>query len=371
MTAHTFLWNQDVWKVRAGETMLGKNLYIDHIASDNKDKFTNFHDGDEIFVVTVMQGQLFVGGRLVVGSSPVDRDQAIALLGRDDLINKKLFVLANVSHLDKFRSGKPVDSEAARNLDLITTKGVCKKPNLDKKNMLDKQAFRFSYELSQKSATVLRECLGLSKVSDSSVPIDSLNSSSNQKSGTVDTLMDTSDTSDTSEQDVLEVDASFDECSNEIRIADLRDETNIDSDLIATNYSGRPGEDVKAIVKRRLGQGSFRRLLEELQGVACCVSGLRNRSLLIASHIIPWSESTPYQKTDPENGLLLSVNWDALFDKGFISFDEAGQLLCASKLDEETIVCLGVSREVVLETALMTEERKRNLLWHREMVFNR
>ena len=261
-----------------------------------------------------------------------------------------------------------MDSDAARSLDLITTKGVNKKPNLDKKNMIDKQAFRFPYELSQKSATVLRECLGLSKVSDSSVPIDPLNSGPNQKSGTVDSIEDTSDPSG---QDILEVDVSFDEHSNEIRISDLRNETNIESISIAENYSGRPGEDVKAIVKRRLGQGSFRRLLEELQGVACCVSGLRNRSLLIASHIIPWSESTPDQKTDPENGLLLSVSWDALFDKGFISFDEEGKLLCASKLDEETIICLGVSRDVVLDSTLMTEERKKNLLWHREMVFNR
>jgi predicted restriction endonuclease len=104
--------------------------------------------------------------------------------------------------------------------------------------------------------------------------------------------------------------------------------------------------------------------------VRCHLSGITQRKLLIASHIVPWSRSQQEQKTDPENGLLLSVLWDALFDKGFISFDEDGKLLCASLLDEDMINCLGISVSVSLDSTLMTKKRKSNLLWHRENVFN-
>lgn len=138
------------------------------------------------------------------------------------------------------------------------------------------------------------------------------------------------------------------------------------SNLVADEYANKPGEDVDAIVKRRIGQGPFRALLQKSYGTSCWLSGLADSRLLIASHIVPWSLSDPNQKTDPENGLLLSVSWDALFDKGYVSFDDDGHLLCSDLLSEDTIKCLGISRQSTLSGNYMTVTRKRNLAWHRK-----
>jgi hypothetical protein len=372
MTAYTFLWSEKTWKARAKEVLEGKNRYIDYVAGEAKRPMTNFSDGDEIFVVTVIQGQLFLGGRLVVDSLPVSRERAQDLLGRSDLLDKELFVMAKISNLDKFRSGKPVASEAAQNLDLITVEGVRKKPDLDKKNMIDRQAFRIPYKLSPESASILRELLDLpaeaALITPSNGPNDGTTHPSNP-AAPGDINEDTNRLA-TQRSAGLNVDHRFDTKINEEVTSALQNDLSLESSLIAVDYVGRPGVDIEAVVKRRLGQGSFRRLLVAQHGLACFVSGLSNNSLLIASHIVPWSESSPDQKTDPENGLLLSVSWDALFDKGFITFDAEGQLLCSSILDHETVKCLGISLEVRLNPTLMTERRRTNLRWHRDHVFN-
>ncbi len=144
------------------------------------------------------------------------------------------------------------------------------------------------------------------------------------------------------------------------------DELEKASTQIDALYANKPGEDVDAIVKRRIGQGPFRNLLAKKYGVSCFVSGLTNERLLIASHIVPWSKASPTQKTDPENGLLLSVSWDALFDKGFVSFSDDGKLLCAEKLEEDTARQLGISMTAELPVDMLTEARKKNLRWHRK-----
>lgn len=139
-----------------------------------------------------------------------------------------------------------------------------------------------------------------------------------------------------------------------------------ESKKIELEYANKPGEDVDAVVKRRIGQGPFRTLLEKENGVSCWLSGLDHRQLLIASHIVPWSKSTPSQKTDHANGLLLSVSWDALFDKGLVSFDDDGKLLRNELLEINTMKCLGVAMDVELPSNLLTEKRKEYLTLHRK-----
>lgn len=134
-------------------------------------------------------------------------------------------------------------------------------------------------------------------------------------------------------------------------------------------FKGVAGKDVDAIAKRRVGQGLFRRLLMAKHGSRCCLTGLENTELLIASHIVPWSKSNPYQKTDSENGLLLSVNWDAIFDKGLIAFDEQGNLICSTMFDNESARLLGIPLNAKLPTELLTDQRRENLAWHRDNVY--
>jgi hypothetical protein len=138
------------------------------------------------------------------------------------------------------------------------------------------------------------------------------------------------------------------------------------SNQVFLEYSNKPGEDVDAIVKRRIGQGPFRTLLQKTYGTTCWLSGLADSRSLIASHIVPWSLSDAIQKTDPENGLLLSVSWDALFDKGYVSFDDDGHLICSDLLNEDTVKCLGLSKQSTISRDFMTPTRKKNMAEHRQ-----
>lgn len=77
----------------------------------------------------------------------------------------------------------------------------------------------------------------------------------------------------------------------------------------------------------RLGQGKFRDDLFIKYNGKCVLSNINKDEFLIASHILPWSQSNNKQRLDPNNGLLLNKFIDALFDKFLISFDEKGFLV--------------------------------------------
>lgn len=138
---------------------------------------------------------------------------------------------------------------------------------------------------------------------------------------------------------------------------------------IDDEYKNKPGKDIDVIVKRRVGQSEFRSLLEVVHGSHCHASLIDNRRLLIASHIVPWSKSTGEEKTDPDNGLLLAVNWDAVFDKGLIGFDDQGKVIFSDDLDQKTSDQLGLDRNVTLRESVLTPGRKKYLQRHRQDVF--
>jgi hypothetical protein len=128
---------------------------------------------------------------------------------------------------------------------------------------------------------------------------------------------------------------------------------------------GFEGEERDIIAKCRINQGKFRTLLLGYWGGNCAVSRLNDERLLIASHILPWSKSTSNQKGDPFNGLLLSIVWDSLFDKGLISFDGEGNAILG-RLTEEVITCLGLNAvPPVIDPKKLTIEHKQYLQMHR------
>jgi predicted restriction endonuclease len=79
------------------------------------------------------------------------------------------------------------------------------------------------------------------------------------------------------------------------------------------------------LIKARRGQGEFREGVKSLYE-HCIVTGIKDKSLLIASHIIPWKESDNKKRVDKYNGLLLSPHIDKLFDRHLISFTDDGQI---------------------------------------------
>ena len=83
------------------------------------------------------------------------------------------------------------------------------------------------------------------------------------------------------------------------------------------------GIDKEQQTKIRIGQYFFRMSVLMSYGNACCITGLKNRELLVASHIKPWSVSdVKTERTNPSNGLCLNAMHDKAFDRGFITIDK-------------------------------------------------
>uniref|UniRef100_UPI004056C3B4 HNH endonuclease n=1 Tax=Candidatus Electronema sp. TaxID=2698783 RepID=UPI004056C3B4 len=71
----------------------------------------------------------------------------------------------------------------------------------------------------------------------------------------------------------------------------------------------------------RIGQSFFRSALLSAYEQKCCITGLSDQRLLVASHIVPWRYDRK-NRLNPRNGLLLSVLHDKAFDLGIITVNE-------------------------------------------------
>ena len=91
-----------------------------------------------------------------------------------------------------------------------------------------------------------------------------------------------------------------------------------------------PSEGQRTIKVRRL-QHFFRSTVLANYECHCAISGVAVPELLIASHIIPWSEDES-RRADPTNGLCLNVLYDKAFDNHFITFDEEFRLVVSGAL---------------------------------------
>jgi len=99
------------------------------------------------------------------------------------------------------------------------------------------------------------------------------------------------------------------------------------------------------LIQARVGQGTFRRDVLDAWSGRCAVTGCAVTQVLRASHIKPWRDSSNDERRDPDNGLPLIANLDALFDVGLIGFDEAGQMLVSSELGSHDLLN-GVGRHL-------------------------
>lgn len=92
-------------------------------------------------------------------------------------------------------------------------------------------------------------------------------------------------------------------------------------------------ENAKAEINVRLGQSKFRKGVLKNFGNKCALCGISELSLLTASHIIPWSHKKDL-RGDISNGICLYIEYDALFDKGFISFSDDLELIVTSEVSK-------------------------------------
>ena len=89
----------------------------------------------------------------------------------------------------------------------------------------------------------------------------------------------------------------------------------------AFDLSDFTGETRQVLTEQRIKQSFFRRAVLASYRGRCCLSGLSESRLLIASHIVPWSKDKT-NRLNPSNGLCLSALHDKAFDYGLFTLDE-------------------------------------------------
>ena len=125
--------------------------------------------------------------------------------------------------------------------------------------------------------------------------------------------------------------------------------------------------DRLSLTLSRKGQGKYRKdLLDSIP--FCLITEVDDDRLLIASHIKPWSKSSNYERIDKYNGLTLTPTYDKLFDKGFITFTNKGDILISAYLSTKNIERLNIPKKIKIGIPSI-DKRKCYLEYHRNHVF--
>ncbi len=136
-----------------------------------------------------------------------------------------------------------------------------------------------------------------------------------------------------------------------------------------------PGEYRDQVVRVRLGQNLFRQTVLNSYYNRCCITGLSEQKLLIASHIKPWAQCDENtERTNPTNGLCLNAFHDRAFDQGYITIDldykiQVSSKLMDAKMDEETKDWLKYYNHREIELPEKFAPSKEFLQYHNDVIF--
>jgi hypothetical protein len=137
-------------------------------------------------------------------------------------------------------------------------------------------------------------------------------------------------------------------------------------DLKNRNDIGQTEKD--QLIRARRGQGLFRAGVSLVEQ-RCRVTQISDKIHLIASHIKPWAQSTDEERLSRFNGLLLSPHADHLFDKGFISFHDAGSIIVSKRLDAAILQDWHIDSD--LNVGIFRSEQRPFLEYHRDAILRR
>lgn len=126
--------------------------------------------------------------------------------------------------------------------------------------------------------------------------------------------------------------------------------------------------EIERLVRQRVGQDVFREALMKYWGGTCAVTGIVVPEVLRASHCKPWAEcESDSERLDVYNGLLLSANLDALFDRGLVTFDGGGAIVMSPRLSADDRSALDLHSQLRLRW--ITRQHHVYLEYHQSQVF--
>src|SRR5690606_10276954 len=124
----------------------------------------------------------------------------------------------------------------------------------------------------------------------------------------------------------------------------------------------------EALVMARRGQGKFRQHVASIEQ-RCRITKVDKPEHLRASHCKPWRDSNNQERLDGENGLLLTPTIDHLFDRGFISFENNGDVLISPVAHAPSLERMGVETNERVNVGGFTSGQREYLDFHRSSVF--
>jgi len=156
-----------------------------------------------------------------------------------------------------------------------------------------------------------------------------------------------------------------------VRSLGMREAVEDSVELESVDYSG---QERVVQSKTRVGQNFFRKAVLSAYGYKCCITGLAQPRLLIASHIVPWRDDKN-NRLNPHNGLALSMLHDKAFDIGMITVSEEmtvqvtkRDLTAKDEFFEQSLMAFH-GKPIYLPEKF--EPHAEFLAYHREHVFER
>ncbi len=132
--------------------------------------------------------------------------------------------------------------------------------------------------------------------------------------------------------------------------------------------SAIPATEREALITARRGQGLFKQRVMQIEQ-RCRITRVENPIHLRASHCKPWRDSDNTERLDGENGLLLTPSIDHLFDRGFISFEDNGNLIVSPIAHRPSLERMGVTIDQTVNVGGFSSGQRGFLDYHRDAVF--
>lgn len=126
----------------------------------------------------------------------------------------------------------------------------------------------------------------------------------------------------------------------------------------------------EAVVLARRGQGLFKQRVMEIES-KCRITGVSREEHLRASHCKPWRDCSNAERLDGENGLLLTPSIDHLFDRGFIGFEDDGDVIVSPVAHMDSLRRMGIDLSRVKNVGHFSHGQKSYLEYHRNNVLLR
>jgi len=103
------------------------------------------------------------------------------------------------------------------------------------------------------------------------------------------------------------------------------------------------GKERQVMVKQRVNQAFFRNAVLSSYNFRCCITGLAQKEMLDACHIVKWAAEEKH-RLNPQNGLCLNTLFHRAYDKYYLSITPDYKIILSEKLfnikknnDEEII----------------------------------